>query len=621
MEMKGITQVLQNSVASGLKELFSEEVEAHSIVINQTKKEFEGDYTIVLFPFVKRLKKSPKELGDSLLEFLKKDNPQVVGGSLVSGFLNVSVSDGAWKDQLDMISSNPTFGVSPENGKSIMVEFSSPNTNKPLHLGHIRNILLGDACAKIYAAMGYKVIITQIINDRGIAVCKSMYAWEKFANNATPASEKVKGDHFVGGYYVAYNNHLAEEYEAWQKTDEAKTVYADNAKDGVDENTFFKSYKNQYFNDYSKVGKETKDMLLKWESGDEETVALWKQLNDWVYEGFDETYENLGVAFNKNYYESDTYLLGRAAVEEYLEKGLFFKKEDGSIWVDLEDIGMDQKILLRADGTSLYMTQDIGTANIRYEDFKTEKMVYVVGNEQDYHFKVLFEVMKRMGAPYADGLYHLSYGMVELPSGKMKSREGKVVDADDLVKEVVGEAELAAKESDRESGRLASLSEEEQKEIFRKVGLGALKYQMIRVNPRKGMVFDPKDSVDMQGVTGPYIQSGFVRIQSVLRRLEEEQLLEDVSSYELFEDEKELIVILSNYPNAIKEAADNYDPSLIANYAYNLAKAFQRFYNERSIIKAESDAAKAFRKQLITQVASVLEKSMGLLGIEMPHRM
>ncbi len=619
--MKGITEELQSLVSAGLKSIFAEEAEAQSIVINQTKKEFEGDYTIVLFPFVKRLKKSPKDIGDELLNYLKENSSHVTGGSLVSGFLNVSVSDQAWKDQLAILTADESFGESPDNGKTFMVEFSSPNTNKPLHLGHIRNILLGHACANIYKAMGYKVVITQIINDRGIAVCKSMYAWEKFGNNSNPSEEGKKGDHYVGDFYVKYNQILAEEYTQWQSTDEAKSVYNEKAKEGVAEADFFKTYKNQYFNDFSKVGAETKDMLLKWEAGDEETVALWKKLNDWVYEGFDETYENLGVAFTKNYYESDTYLLGRASVEEHLEKGLFFKKPDGSIWVDLEDIGMDQKILLRADGTSLYMTQDIGTANIRYEEFKADKMVYVVGNEQDYHFKVLFEVLKRMGAPYADGLYHLSYGMVELPTGKMKSREGKVVDADDLVQEVIAEAEASAKESDRESGRLGVLPEEEQKEIFRRVGLGALKYQMIRVNPRKGMVFDPKDSVDMHGVTGPYIQNGFVRIQSILRRLNEDQIAEDFADYILFDDEKELLIAMSNYPNVVKEAADNYDPSLIANYSYNLAKTFHRFYNERSILKAESDSAKAFRKQLITEVAKILEKSMGLLGIEMPERM
>ncbi|MCL4157876.1 UNVERIFIED_CONTAM: hypothetical protein GTU68_047608 [Idotea baltica] len=605
--MKGITEELQSLVSAGLKSIFSEDAESHTIVINQTKKEFEGDYTIVLFPFVKRLKKSPKDIGDALLTYLQENSERVTGGSLVSGFLNVSVSDQAWKDQLALIAADQTFGESPENGKSIMVEFSSPNTNKPLHLGHIRNILLGHACANIYAAAGYKVIQTQIINDRGIAVCKSMYAWNKFGNNTTPATENIKGDHFVGNYYVKYNNLLADEYTAWQATDEAKAVFKEKAKEGTSEQEFF--------------GKETKEMLLKWEAGDKDTVDLWKKLNGWVYDGFDETYSNLGVEFTKNYYESDTYLLGRKAVEEHLEKGLFFKKPDGSIWVDLEDIGMDQKILLRADGTSLYMTQDIGTANIRYAEFKPDKMIYVVGNEQDYHFKVLFEVMKRMGAGYAEGMYHLSYGMVELPTGKMKSREGKVVDADDLMAEVITEAANSAKESDRESGRLGSLSEEAQNEIFRRVGMGALKYQLIRVNPRKGMIFDPKDSVDMHGVTGPYIQNGFVRIQSVLNRLADESITSDFSDYQLFDDEKELIITMSNYPNAIKEAADNYDPSLIANYSYNLAKTFHRFYNERSILKAESDSAKVFRKHLINEVAKVLEKSMGLLGIEMPERM
>ena len=617
MKNKGIIEDLQQLVADGIANIYGSEIEANKVVVNQTKKEFDGDYTVVLFPYVKPLKTSPQNLGEKLMGYLKESSPKVVDGSLVSGFLNIQFSDQAWMDQVELISENPKYGSRADNGETFMIEFSSPNTNKPLHLGHIRNILLGDSCARIYDAMGYKVIITQVINDRGIAVCKSMYAWQKLADGETPASANMKGDHFVGKYYVKYNQLLAEEYKNWQQTDEAKSLYKETAKEGQSEEVYFDFYKNKYFNEYSKIGADTKAMLLKWEAGDEETIALWKKLNDWVYEGFEVTYENLGVKFTKNYYESETYKLGRSAVEENLAKGLFYKEEDGSIWVNLEDIGMDKKILLRSDGTSLYMTQDIGTANTRYKDFEPSKMVYVVGDEQDYHFKVLFEILKRMEEPYADGMYHLSYGMVDLPSGKMKSREGTVVDADDLLKEVVTIAGNASKEF----GGLEDLPEEEQNEIFRKVGLGALKYQLIRINPRKRITFDPESSVDMHGVTGPYIQNAYVRIQSILRNVEDQAEEASADTYKLFEDEKELIILMNQYPSVIKESADSYDPSVVANFSYSLAKAFHKFYQERSLLNAESLEAKSFRIKLIREVSKVLQLSMNLLGIEMPKRM
>ncbi len=616
MKNKGIIAEIQVLIANGISNIYGNEINPDSVVINQTKKEFEGDYTVVLFPFVKQLRTSPMDLGDKLSEYLKSESSKIIGVSLVSGFLNVQLSDQAWKDQLSLISNQENYGERVGNGKTFMVEFSSPNTNKPLHLGHIRNILLGDSCGKIYKVMGYKVIVTQVINDRGIAVCKSMYAWSKLSDGETPDSANLKGDHFVGKYYVKYNQLLEQEYQSWQKTDTAKNLYKEKAKEGQSVEDYFKSYKNQYFNEFSKIGAETKEMLLKWESGDSETVALWQKLNSWVYEGFDVTYKNLGVEFTKNYYESDTYKLGRSAVEEHLEKGLFERREDGSIWVNLEDIGMDKKILLRSDGTSLYITQDIGTANVRYEDFHPDKMVYVVGDEQDYHFKVLFEILKRMGKPYADGMYHLSYGMVDLPTGKMKSREGTIVDADDLLVEVIKEAADAAKEV----GSLDDLPIGEQEEIFRKIGMGALKYQLIRINPRKRITFDPAASIDMQGVTGPYIQNAYVRIQSILRRLGE-GYNQNEGEYTLFEDEKELLILMNHYPYTIKEAADNYDPSIVATFSYNLAKAFHRFYQERSLLNAESEEAKNFRIKLIREVAKVLKLSMALLGIEMPNRM
>ena len=614
---KGIIEDLQQMVAEGIANIYGSEIDVNKVVVNQTKKEFDGDYTVVLFPFVKQLKTSPQDLGNKLLDYLKESSSKVVNGSLVSGFLNIQFSDQAWMDQVDLIAEKKDYGRRDNNGETFMIEFSSPNTNKPLHLGHIRNILLGDSCARIYDAMGYKVVITQIINDRGIAVCKSMYAWEKFAEGETPASANMKGDHFVGKYYVKYNQLLGEEYKKWQQTDTAKNLYKDTAKEGQSEDDFFDFYKNKYFNEFSEIGAATKEMLLKWEAGDEDTVYLWKKMNGWVYEGFDTTYENLGVEFTKNYYESDTYKLGRTAVEQHLEKGLFYKEEDGSIWIDLEDIGMDKKILLRSDGTSLYMTQDIGTANMRYEDFKPNKMVYVVGDEQDYHFKVLFEILKRMGESYTGGLHHLSYGMVDLPTGKMKSREGTVVDADVLVKEVVKIAGDAAKAI----GGLEDLSEEEQNEIFRKVGMGALKYQIIRVNPRKRITFDPESSIDMHGVTGPYIQNAYVRIQSILRNIDQGSIAKDHSAYQLFEDEKELIILMNQYPSVIKEAAESLDPSIVANFSYSLAKAFHKFYQERSLLNAESPEAQSFRVKLIEEVSKVLQLSMGLLGIEMPKRM
>jgi len=616
MKKIGITQELQASVAKGIAQVFGQEIDPNTVVINATKKEFAGEYTVVIFPFVKLLKKSPKEVGDQLSEYLITETDIVKASNLVAGFLNLEMTDESWKSTIKQIREESNFGVAPPNGKKIMIEFSSPNTNKPLHLGHIRNILLGHSSSLIHKALGYEVIQTQVVNDRGIAVCKSMYAWEHFANGATPDSSQIKGDHFVGQYYVGFDKALKEEYQKWQDSEEAKVIFKAEAKE-QDEELFFKKYKNKYFNEHSKIGIETKEMLLKWEAGDEDTISLWKKLNDWVYEGFGVTYKNLGVEFDINYYESDTYKLGKAVVDEFLSQGLFFKEEDGSIWIDLEDVGMDKKILLRSDGTSVYMTQDLGTAQQRYKDYGIDSMVYVVADEQNYHFKVLFEILKRMGEPYADGLYHLAYGMVDLPTGKMKSREGTVVDADDLIKEVIEEAGNSASER----GGMEDLNEAEQQEIFRKVGLGALKYHMIKVNPKKRMTFDPKESVDMQGVTAPYIQNAFVRIKSIVRKLGSETLVDDYSKYELQSIEKELIQIIANYPSLVEEAGANFDPSSISSYAYSLAKTYHRFYQELKILKAETPEAKKFRLILSEEVAKVIEKSMGLLGIEMPKRM
>lgn len=613
--MSDFLENIKAEFIKGLSVVYGYEADIKKVQISQTRKEFEGDYTIVIFPFVKELKKNPVEIGDALGDYLVTNVEYITASNTIKGFLNFSFTHKWWIDKLANIIADDDYGMAPKSGDKVLVEFCSPNTNKPLHLGHIRNILLGWSCAQILEAAGYDVVKTQIINDRGIAVCKSMLAWLKYADGATPQSTNTKGDHFVGKYYVQFDNVFQEEYKSWQSSD-GKIVYKEKSKDGQDVETFFKSFKNTYFNEYSTIGKEAKDMLLKWEAGDGETKKLWQQLNDWVYQGFGETYGALGVNFDSLYYESDTYLLGKEAVEYGLDKGVFEKDPDGSVWCDLSDIGMDRKIVLRADGTAVYMTQDIGTAMIRNKEEGMDSMVYVVGDEQDYHFKVLFEILKRLGEPYADKLYHLSYGMVDLPTGRMKSREGKVVDADDLVAEVIQEAKDAA--DDR--GELGMLTEEEQEEALRKIGLAALKYFIIKVHPKKRMIFNPAESVDMQGQTGPYIQNAYVRVQSVLRKYDENSTKEH-SYTDLNEFELVLAKSLLIYPDIIQEAANGYDPSTVANYCYELAKQYHRFYHEVRILTAETEDAKIFRILLSKTVARTLEHGMRLLGIEMPERM
>ena len=617
--MSDIISTLQNTVAQAVEHLYGEQADPGKVLVNATPPDFGGDYSIVVFPFVKAAKKAPDAVAAEIGEYLQQKIAEIKGFNVVKGFLNLEISDAYWQSFLQSVAGNPDFGRQPANGKKVMVEYSSTNTNKPLHLGHIRNILLGWSCSKILEAVGYEVVKTQIINDRGVAICKSMLSWQKFGGGKTPESEGIKSDHFVGDYYVLFEQKTKEEYDAWQKTAEAKNIFESKRKPDQPEAAFFREFKNKWFNEHSALGAEVRGMLLKWEAHDLDTIALWKKMNNWVYEGFDKTYADMGVSFDKLYYESDTYLLGKDIVESGLAKGVFFKKEDGSVWVDLTDAGFDQKALLRADGTSVYITQDLGTARMRYEELGCERFVYVVADEQNYHFQVLFEVLKRLGEPYADGLHHLSYGLVELPTGRMKTREGTVVDADDLIAEVI----RIAGEQAGERGEIEGISEAERNENLRKVGMGALKFFIIKVHPKKKMIFNPEESVDLQGQTGPYIQYSSVRINGLMQRVEKEKVdLSKAGAYAAIQpQEKDLLVALHDYPNVVRNAADEYDPSLVANFCYDLAKKYHRFWHDLSIFSAETDAAKAFRLTLSKSVGQVLKAGMGLLGVEMPERM
>ena len=589
-----------------------------TISIGPTNKEFTGDVTVVVFPLVKLLRRSPVEIGDLLGEHLTNNISEVSTFNVVQGFLNLSLDHKFWKQFLvEAETQGLTFGNHPSVGEKVMIEYSSPNTNKPLHLGHLRNILLGWSSAMILEAAGFEVVKVQVINDRGIAICKSMTAWKKFAGGATPASTQRKGDHFVGDYYVMFEKAFTQEYIDWQQSEEAKLLFSKLAKEEQSEKAFFKDYKNIYFNTHSALGQEARMMLQDWENGGEETLALWNMMNAWVYAGFDETYDKIGVSFDKLYYESDTWKLGRREVLEGVKKNKFFKKVDDSVWVDLTSTGMDEKILLRADGTSVYMTQDIGTAIMRFSDYGIDRMVYVVADEQNYHFKVLFEVLHLLEQSFADGLHHLSYGMVDLPSGRMKGREGKVVDADDLMKEVIDKAKMVA----QEKGELSNLSEDEKNEIFRKIGLAALKFFILKVNPKKRMTFDPEASVDIHGQTGPYVQNAYVRIQSILRRAKDLVYGQGEGYDKLSDIECSISNQLFIYPGLVKRAAKEYDPSIIANFLYDLAKAYHRFYHDLPILNATEPGATGFRLKLCRVVANVLEHGMLLLGIEMPDRM
>lgn len=606
---------IEKGIKAGLAYHYNYTITKQPILITPTKKEFEGDFTVVVFPFSGVLKTKPEELGAVLGQYLVDQDSNFADFNVIKGFLNLTLSNKAIKNLLELVILAPDFGTFPANGKKVLVESSSPNTNKPLHLGHIRNILLGWSVYKIMEAAGFEVKRVQIINDRGIAICKSMLAWQLFAEGATPKSAGVKPDHFVGQYYVRFEQEFSEEYKTWLESVEGLQVFKQIKKEEETFEEFKSRFKNEYFNQHSSLGAQAKQLLLKWENGDSDTLDLWRRMNQWVYDGFDATYKRLGVAYDQLYYESDTYLLGKKTVEDGLAQEVFYQKRDGSVWVDLTEEGLDEKLLLRSDGTSVYMTQDIGTALLRNEDFAPDKMVYIVADEQNYHFDTLFKILKKLKAPFADGLYHLNYGMIDLPTGKMKSREGKVVDADVLMDEVIA----AATANSLERGSLDDLSEESQNKIFTKIGLAALKFFIVKVNPKKRMVFNPEESVDLQGQTGPYVQNAYVRIQSVLKRYKESDYTNNY--LDINEIERALILMMSQYPGMILTAANEMDPSLIANYCYQLAKQYHRFYHDCPILNAESEDTKRFRLQLSHSVATVLSAGMDLLGIEMPEKM
>jgi arginyl-tRNA synthetase len=582
------------AAVKAIKQLYQTDVAPAAISLQETRKEFEGQVTIVTFPFTKFSRKGPEQTGTEIGEYLKNELKEIAAFNVIKGFLNISINDEYWIGQLYNHILPDDFAVAKPNGQKVMVEYSSPNTNKPLHLGHIRNNLLGYSVAQILGAAGYEVVKANLVNDRGIHICKSMLAWQKFGNGETPESSGLKGDHLVGKYYVlfdkAYKAQIDELKAAGQSEDEAK--------------------KNAPFI------KEAQQMLQKWEAGDTEVINLWKTMNEWVYAGFAETYKQLGVSFDKYYYESNTYLLGKDIIEEGLQKGVFFRKEDGSVWIDLTPDGLDEKLVLRSDGTSVYITQDLGTAQLKYNDFHMDKSIYVVGNEQDYHFKVLFLILRKLGKVGADGLFHLSYGMVDLPSGKMKSREGTVVDADDLMAEM----NATAKAQTEAMGKVDGFTEEDKLQLYHTIGMGALKYFLLKVDPKKRLLFDPNESVDFQGHTGPFIQYTHARIKSVLNRANY-QRNNKIEITELAGVERDLIVLLTQFPDVINTAANEYSPAIIANYAYELAKTYNKFYHEKSILQAEDEMSKQFRLQLSASSAKVISKAMNLLGIDVPERM
>ena len=595
-----IEDKLTESVLRGVKELYGADVPAKMVQIQKTKKEFEGHLTLVVFPFLKISKKGPEQTAQEIGEYLKQNEPAVSAYNVIKGFLNLTVASDVWVELLNRIHADSRWGIrkAAADAPLVMIEYSSPNTNKPLHLGHVRNNLLGNALANVMAANGNKVIKTNIVNDRGIHICKSMLAWLKYGNGETPESSGKKGDHLVGDYYVAFDKHYKAEVAGLME----------------------KGLSKEEAEAQSPLMQEAREMLRRWEAGDEEVRALWKKMNGWVYAGFDETYKMMGVGFDKIYYESETYLEGKKKVMEGLEKGLFFRKDDGSVWADLTSEGLDQKLLLRADGTSVYMTQDIGTAEQRFADYPIDKMIYVVGNEQNYHFQVLSILLDKLGFDWGKDLVHFSYGMVELPEGKMKSREGTVVDADDLMEAMIE----TAKETSSELGKLDGLTKEEADDIARIVGLGALKYFILKVDARKNMTFNPKESIDFNGNTGPFIQYTYARIQSILRKAAENGIVIPQTipaGVELSVKEEGLVQMLADFTGVVEQAGADYNPSVLANYAYDLVKEYNQFYHDFSILREENEALKVFRLALSQNVGKVVKLAMGLLGIEVPERM
>lgn len=591
---------LTASIIEGVKALYGQDVPAKMVQLQKTKKEFEGHLTLVVFPFLKMSKKSPEQTAQEIGEYLQQHEPAIANFNVIKGFLNLTIASDVWIELLNKIHADQKWGIqeAAADAPLVMIEYSSPNTNKPLHLGHVRNNLLGNALANVMAANGNKVVKTNIVNDRGIHICKSMLAWLKYGNGETPESSGKKGDHLVGDYYVAFDKHY--------KAEVAELMEKGLTKEEAEAQ--------------SPLMLEAREMLRKWEANDPEVRALWKKMNEWVYAGFDETYRMMGVSFDKIYYESDTYLEGKEKVMEGLEKGFFFRKEDGSVWADLTAEGLDHKLLLRGDGTSVYMTQDIGTAKLRFQDYPINKMIYVVGNEQNYHFQVLSILLDKLGFEWGKDLVHFSYGMVELPEGKMKSREGTVVDADDLMEAMIE----TAKETSNELGKLDGLTKEEADDIARIVGLGALKYFILKVDARKNMTFNPKESIDFNGNTGPFIQYTYARIQSILRKAAEAGLTIPAvipAGIELSTKEEGLIQILADFTNVVKQAGSDYNPSILANYTYDLVKEYNQFYHDFSILREENEAVKVFRLALSQNVGKVVKLAMGLLGIEVPERM
>jgi arginyl-tRNA synthetase len=590
-----IVSKLKQPVVKTLNDLYNIDIRESDLTINITKPEFEGDYTLVLFSFVKQLKKAPEQAGKEIGEHLLQHHSSLISAyTVIKGFLNLTIADSYWTSFLQSSYNNKNIGHQPANGQRVMVEYSSPNTNKPLHLGHLRNIFLGWSVAEIMKARGYEVIKSCIVNDRGIHICKSMIAWQLFANGATPESTGTKGDHFVGEYYVKFNDEYKRQVDKLVSEGMSKEVAEKEAP----------------------IMKDTQQMLLDWENGKPEVMELWQKMNSWVYEGFDVTYKKVGADFQKMYYESNTYLLGKQFVEEGLQQGVFFKKEDGSVWIDLTADGLDEKLVLRKDGTSVYITQDLGLAQQKYDEFKYDQSIYVIADEQNYHMKVLKLILQKLGKPYAEGIYHLSYGMVELPSGRMKSREGTVVDADDLVAEMVN----VAKNKTEELGKVKDFTEEELKELYDTIALGALKFFLLRVDPKKKMIFNPEESIDFHGFTGPFVQYTHARIKSILRKAEEVESPKPGAG-SLLKLEKELIVLLEQYETILEQALAEHNPSVLAIYAFNVAKAFNTFYAEHSVMNAETDEKKQLRLQIAELTANTISSATSLLGIKVPERM